>query len=49
MNGQDPEVEPPRWSELGYGLYHWAIFACFVAVIAIPVLAGAAIRHFFFY
>lgn len=27
MNGQDPELEPPGWSELGYGLYQGAIFA----------------------
>ncbi len=32
MNGQDPEVEPPRWSELGYGLYQWAIFFLMIAV-----------------
>lgn len=52
MNGQDPDVEPPNWNELGYGLYHGAIFAIAIAMILlmalIPLLTGAAIRHFFF-
>lgn len=32
MNGQDPDVEPPGWNELGYGLYQWTIFFVLIAL-----------------
>ena len=52
MNGQDHEVEPPGWNELGYGIYQGALFAIAIALIMmlvlLPLLSGAAIRDFSF-
>ena len=52
MNGQYPEVEPPGWNELGYGIYQGALFAIAIALIMmlvlLPLLSGAAIRDFSF-
>lgn len=52
MNGQDPEVEPPGWNELGYGLYQWTIFVTAVLLgslfLLLCIWAGLELHQFLF-